>query len=796
MAPACPVPSRPRPSMSPPSTPSWRQIGDLHALLDPDALALTLRAADLPVEESVANYIRLKPGTGALVGLDLRLRDADGAVREFPAYIRTHGGDRTAQLLRKWHADRAIPTEFGAGVRALPGGQSALFLFPNDTAVRGMRFVADVDKLKRSVGALPAVSEGRFRVRGRKSELTTVRYKPERRLIQRAHLALKDDATGERRERSLFLRFFSDDRGSRLSVWARHLREGPLGRAVPEPVGAMLDGRMMVEEDVASTPLWDDVLAGTAPADEVAAVVAALHRSSLDGLPDLGTDELLRRVVEIGDTLRFVAPALESRVERVVAAMRRSAPRRPIEATVHGDLHLHQFLRASDRVVLVDFERLGRGHPYLDLGHLVAHTMLTRHRTPAAGPAVDSFQQRILEDLLAQTEGADARDLPFFIGVGLLERALLPFRHLAPDFEERCAAILDRAAEALDAGSSPAAGPSSFSDPDCGTFHPRPRGRWPGRRKGPAGERRYCTYDSDLDRIEEVDPRRDRKLPGLEAQLERGRLVAYRAGRRATVRVGERFAKVLRPGRTAGIAARHHALAAISAGSFPRVPAVVEHDEHAGVLLLDAIPGTPLHELLGEAVTLDDATVDALAASLLGFQAGSPSPRQVFECDPPRSLTEWAAIVRPHDRGLADKATDLAHELPELSESRPVLSHGDLHDRNLFVDGDQVAWIDLDLTAFGHPATDVGNLCAHFVLRALQRRGDAAAGHALADRLAHAVSQGDAGPNRQDIDHQGAATLIRLACVYRFRSGFDRLVPALLREAQRAIAHLRGGDSR
>ena len=42
--------------MSYPSTPSWREIGDLHALLDPESLAKMLRAAELPVDEAVANY--------------------------------------------------------------------------------------------------------------------------------------------------------------------------------------------------------------------------------------------------------------------------------------------------------------------------------------------------------------------------------------------------------------------------------------------------------------------------------------------------------------------------------------------------------------------------------------------------------------------------------------------------------------------------------------------------------------------------------------------------------------------
>ena len=788
MATAGPAPPRPR--MSQPNTPSWREIGDLDALLDSESLLGLLRGAGLSAESAVANYIRLKPGTGALVGLALQIRDASGEIHAVPAYIRTHGGDRTAQLLRKWHADRAIPTAFGAGVRALDGGQSALFLFPNDTAVRGMRFVADVDKLKRSVCALPAVGEGRFRVRGRKSELTTVRYKPERRLIQRAHLALKDDASDERRERSLFLRFFSDDRGGRLSAWTSRLREGPLGRAVPEPVGAMLDGRMMVEEDVASSPLWDHVLAGTAPADEVAFVVSALHRSHLDDLPDLGTDELLRRVVEIGENLRFVAPSLEPQIERVLTAMRRRAPRRPIEATVHGDLHLHQFLRADDRVVLVDFERLGKGHPYLDLGHLVAHTMLTRHRTPEAGPAVDAFQQRILEQLLERTEGADREDLPFFIGVGLLERALLPFRHLAPDFEARCAAILDRAAAVLDAGEAPAQGPTAFRDPDCGTFHPRPRGPWPGRRRGASGQREYCTYDPDLDRVAAVDPANDRKLPGLRSLLGQGQLVAYRAGRRATVRIGERFAKVLRPGRTTSIVDRHAALGSIRTPGFPRVPDIAQHDEEFGVLWLDTVPGTPLHEMLGDRVDLDDATISSIARSLRAFQDAPLPDADLFVAEPPRSLHAWARIARPHDPGLAARAVELADSLPPLADAKPALCHGDLHDRNLFVHGEEVAWIDLDLAALGHPATDAGNLCAHFVLRSLQRRGDAAPGHELATRLIEAVSRDGDGPRRHEIDQELASTLIRLACVYRFRSGFDQLVPALLDEAQTAVEAL------
>ncbi len=77
----------------------------------------------------------------------------------------------------------------------------------------------------------------------------------------------------------------------------------------------------------------------------------------------------------------------------------------------------------------------------------------------------------------------------------------------------------------------------------------------------------------------------------------------------------------------------------------------------------------------------------------------------------------------------------------------------------------------------------------------MQRTGAADRGLQLADRLAQTVADRNAGPVREDIDREMASTFIRLACVYRFRSGFDRVVPQLLREATRAVDGLRGGIS-
>ena len=123
--------------------------GDLELLLSPEGPGRLLRASGLPVETVSRNYLRLKPKSGVLLGLTLAIRDQAGALVELPAYIRSHDTKRAAQIAAKWHGGRSVPTPLGQGVRLLAGGQSVLFLFPNDARVRGMRFVADADKLKR-----------------------------------------------------------------------------------------------------------------------------------------------------------------------------------------------------------------------------------------------------------------------------------------------------------------------------------------------------------------------------------------------------------------------------------------------------------------------------------------------------------------------------------------------------------------------------------------------------------------------------------------------------------------------
>lgn len=149
--------------------PDFDALAWTSSLLAGETLTALLVRSGVPIESAQATYLRVKPGAGVLVALDLVHRTDGGALTTMPGCLRVHPARRAAELARKWHAGRAVPTALGEGVRLLDDGCSVLFAFPNDAQVRGLRFVAEPDKLKRLLAELPAIGGADFRVRGRAS---------------------------------------------------------------------------------------------------------------------------------------------------------------------------------------------------------------------------------------------------------------------------------------------------------------------------------------------------------------------------------------------------------------------------------------------------------------------------------------------------------------------------------------------------------------------------------------------------------------------------------------------------
>ncbi|MCI2956218.1 hypothetical protein MN032_00830 [Agromyces atrinae] len=279
----------------------------------------------------------------------------------------------------------------------------------------------------------------------------------------------------------------------------------------------------------------------------------------------------------------------------------------------------------------------------------------------------------------------------------------------------------------------------------------------------------------------------DRRLPSLADWATRGEIVSWRRGRRAVVRVGDEYVKIVRPAAASSVVAAH-----VSAETFRRgfaVPEVIGSgdEQEQGVVRLSRLPGRTLCEL-GADTRLDDAVVErawnawaegwervlgsgAGTVAGSGSGAGSAPGRRHTGADECAVLQRWvgdaAGFARDGD-DLRRRADRLTEQLGDDSGATFVASHRDLHDKQVLVaDDGRVGLLDLDTATEAEPALDLGNLRAHVAWRGVQNRLSAARAviaRGAIDRVARS-----AGIDAERLDVYEAATRMRLGAVYVFR---------------------------
>lgn len=122
------------------------------------------------------------------------------------------------------------------------------------------------------------------------------------------------------------------------------------------------------------------------------------------------------------------------------------------------------------------------------------------------------------------------------------------------------------------------------------------------------------------------------------------------------------------------------------------------------------------------------SVADQLAADLRTFHLTGP-PRGTRVRHAVDDLANALAGLRSlclWDPELAVLARDVAARLTPAqpaTEARGALIHGDLHDKNVLVNNDQVWFIDLERAAVGSPASDLGRLLAHAISLEIRQPG-------------------------------------------------------------------------
>jgi aminoglycoside phosphotransferase (APT) family kinase protein len=218
-----------------------------------------------------------------------------------------------------------------------------------------------------------------------------------------------------------------------------------------------------------------------------------------------------------------------------------------------------------------------------------------------------------------------------------------------------------------------------------------------------------------------------------------------------------------------------------------------ESDRYAA-LAFEWLPG----RLLSEAILdpqFDAQAVVTVGAAIAQLHAQTPEglTRLTRETEVSSLLAEAAmlGLVCPH---LARRAEALAHQVAAHLVARPLayrLIHGDFHARQVLLQGDTVAVLDLDRAACADPMIDLGLFAAHLEREVI--RGNLPANRV--EPLVQALLEGYMAATRQpvvdEIQLYTAVELLRLAPrFFRYREpDWPERIEASLSRVETILAH-------
>ncbi|MBI1297532.1 phosphotransferase [bacterium] len=278
----------------------------------------------------------------------------------------------------------------------------------------------------------------------------------------------------------------------------------------------------------------------------------------------------------------------------------------------------------------------------------------------------------------------------------------------------------------------------------------------------------------------------DRRLRGLGSLLAQpgAQIIVHRPERRAVVRLQQEgetvFAKAVRPEKSGALAAAL-TWAAEHIRTFA-TPALLHHDEVAGIVSTAALAGKSVHDLY-DSPAIEDAL--KVMGRTLGALHEMPAPAWAV----PHAATQEVGVLarwmdRLHDfapRLHAEITIPVARVAEMLTGATgvPTLLHRDFYDKQIFVTDDgEAGLLDLDTLAVGEAELDVANALVHLELRSLQT-----------GRLGCSLQRARAAFLREypvewlsseRLQVYADATRLRLACVYAFRPGGVSMSPQLL----------------
>jgi phosphotransferase family enzyme len=366
-------------------------------------------------------HFRYKPGRTWIVSYAISL---PGAEDEQIVYLRACERRGSAPRYAK---SRALDQD----VRHIPDLDSVAWIFPSDRKLTGLHSLFNDANLHANV--LPAIAAAAYGpgwiVQSCSREI--VHYLPERSCMIRLDVTLRNASDQSREIAAAFYgKAYPDEQGAETFRYLSELWGGEARVARP----------LLYQPE--SAVMWQLGVKGAgfdarAPQEleAAASALAALHRSRVTNLPEYPpTVSRLDATAEvIGDAMPDHREAILVLIRRLRAQSVQLAKRPP--ATLHGDLHLKNFIVTPKGVALIDLDTLAAGDPLEDLASFAAALCSSGL---ADGVPADETQQRVTAFVKAYERAAGWNvpqfDLNWHIAAALTtERALRAVTRMKAD---------------------------------------------------------------------------------------------------------------------------------------------------------------------------------------------------------------------------------------------------------------------------------------------------------------------------------------------------------------------------
>jgi hypothetical protein len=334
------------------------------------------------VRDCQIERVKYKPGQNCLVCYRLEIFDSfTNTVGEQLLCARVYQAGSAPAHFQKANTPALVAPKFGPPLSCLPHLDMVAWAFPNDRKLNGLPVLMDETYLRQA--GLPPLIQAHW---GREWEiaglaLSLVHYAPEYTCAARVQLQLRQKQTGGAQAVTLYGKTYYGQEGVETYRLMRELWDGDARR----------QGRLRIARPLGYDPrfklLWQLGLPGQTllekeadPAhfrsllDQVAETVAALHLSPTTRARNHTTNDSLIKLQEMRRLLTQVRPSCAEAARTVIDRLLRQAERLEAQpaATLHGDLHLKNFLVDGDEVALIDLDSLCHGSPWQEMGSLAA----------------------------------------------------------------------------------------------------------------------------------------------------------------------------------------------------------------------------------------------------------------------------------------------------------------------------------------------------------------------------------------------------------------------------------------